>query len=98
MDFVVFQETLLPNSIIPIYWCISNIFIIAYKFLFKGLSLFMVHFLNDGKPTIIYGAGSAGIQIMKTIRKGSIFSPVAFIDDDKSKYGSLLWEVLRYIQ
>ena len=85
-----FKETLLPNSIIPIYWCISNILIIAYKFLSKAYLYSWFHFLNDGKPTIIYGAGSAGIQILKTIRKGSIFSPVAFIDDDKSKYGSLI--------
>ena len=85
-----FKETLLPNSIIPIFWCISNILIIAYKFLSKAYLYSWVHFLNDGKPTIIYGAGSAGIQILKTIRKRSVFSPVAFVDDDESKHGSLI--------
>jgi FlaA1/EpsC-like NDP-sugar epimerase len=46
--------------------------------------------VNDRKPTIIYGAGSAGAQIVESLRKNHEYAPIAFIDDDKSKQGTFI--------
>ena len=62
-----FKETLLPNSIIPIYWCISNIFIIAYKFLSKAYLYSWFHFLNV--PSFLV------LQLFLHVAKSALFHP-----------------------
>jgi FlaA1/EpsC-like NDP-sugar epimerase len=42
------------------------------------------------KPVLIYGAGGAGIQLMKALLSSQEFSVVAFIDDDSKKWKSTL--------
>lgn len=41
------------------------------------------HHVNDRQPVAIYGAGSAGNQLLTALRMGRDMRPVAFIDDDK---------------
>ena len=41
------------------------------------------HHVNDRQPVAIYGAGSAGNQLLIALRMGRDMRPVAFIDDDK---------------
>jgi len=38
-------------------------------------------------PVVIYGAGSAGLQLAQTLRFGEDYHPVAFLDDEPSKWG-----------
>jgi FlaA1/EpsC-like NDP-sugar epimerase len=45
---------------------------------------------SDKLPVIIYGAGSAGRQLATGIAIGSEFYVSAFIDDDATKYGSII--------
>jgi FlaA1/EpsC-like NDP-sugar epimerase len=37
--------------------------------------------------SVIYGSGSGGTQLFSAIRYGGVYTPVAFIDDDKTKQG-----------
>ena len=80
----------LPRSILPIFWFIVNVFVITSRFLLKGYLYSWDSFVNSRKKTIIYGAGNAGVQIVESLKKSAIYAPIAFIDDDKGKQGTIL--------
>jgi FlaA1/EpsC-like NDP-sugar epimerase len=42
-----------------------------------------LYYSSDRKPVAIYGAGSAGNQLLTALRMGRDMRPVAFVDDDK---------------
>ena len=80
----------LPRSIIPNFWFISNTFIITSRFLLKGMIYSWDTRVNKRKQTIIYGAGNAGVQLVESLTKSIDYAPVAFIDDDKQKQGTII--------
>ena len=80
----------MPRSVILIFWFVSSMIVVISRFIFKGFLYSWDNFVNDRKPTIIYGAGSAGAQIVESLRKNQEYAPVAFIDDDKSKQGTFI--------
>ena len=80
----------LPRSIIPNFWFISNTFIITSRFLLKGMIYSWDTRVNKRKQTIVYGAGSAGVQLVESLKKSLNHAPVAFIDDDKQKHGTII--------
>ena len=45
---------------------------------------------SSGKRVIIYGAGSAGIQLSEALRVSHEFKPIAFVDSDKSLHDTFL--------
>ena len=85
-----FRESNLPRSVLPIFWFIVNISIIGSRFLFKGYLYSWDSFVNSRKQTLIYGAGNAGVQMVESLKKSAVYAPVAFIDDDKTKQGTIL--------
>ena len=85
-----FREPNLPRSILPIFWFIVNIAVIASRFLFKGYLYSWDSFINSRKQTLIYGAGNAGVQLVESLKKSTVYVPIAFIDDDKEKQGTIL--------
>ena len=85
-----FRESSLPRSVLPIFWFIINVFVISTRFLFKGYLYSWDSFVNARKQTIIYGAGNAGVQLVESLKKSTIYAPIAFIDDDKSRQGTIL--------
>jgi len=58
--------------------------------LLKGMIYSWDTRVNKRKQTIIYGAGSAGIQLSESLKKSIDYAPVAFIDDDKQKHGTII--------
>jgi len=86
------HETVVPRSIIFNYWWLSMILIgglrLAMRQFFLGdwfTAAQHMPFTNrdDGLPKVaIYGAGSAGNQLVAALRMGRVMRPVAFIDDD----------------
>lgn len=48
------------------------------------------------KPVVIYGAGSAGMQLMHALEQSQDFRPVAFVDDDKTLSGQIIHKVKVY--
>lgn len=85
-----FRESNLPRSVLPIFWFITNVFIITTRFLFKGYLYSWDSFVNSRKQAIIYGAGNAGVQLVESLKKSAVYAPIAFIDDDKAKQGTIL--------
>ena len=80
----------LSRSILPIFWFIINILIMSTRFLFKGYLYSWDSFVNARKQTIIYGAGNAGVQLVESLKKSAVYAPIAFIDDDKARQGTIL--------
>jgi FlaA1/EpsC-like NDP-sugar epimerase len=85
-----FRESSLPRSVLPIFWFIINIFVVISRFFFKGYLYSWDSFVNERKQTIIYGAGNAGVQLVESLKKSAVYAPIAFIDDDKTKQGTIL--------
>ncbi|KKO15051.1 MULTISPECIES: polysaccharide biosynthesis protein [Pseudomonas] len=89
------HQNVVPRSITFNYWWLSLIMVgglrLAMRQYFLGdwfaTAVQHVPFANrdDGLPRVaVYGAGSAGNQLVAALRMGKAMRPVAFIDDDIS--------------
>ncbi|KIC79627.1 polysaccharide biosynthesis protein [Pseudomonas sp. C5pp] len=89
------HQNVVPRSITFNYWWLSLIMVgglrLAMRQYFLGdwfaTAVQHVPFANrdDGLPRVaVYGAGSAGNQLVTALRMGKAMRPVAFIDDDAS--------------
>jgi len=86
------HQNVVPRSIIFNYWWLSLIMIgglrLAMRQYFMGDWFSAAQHVpftsrDDGLPKVaIYGAGSAGNQLVAALRMGRVMRPVAFIDDD----------------
>lgn len=67
-----------PRSLMVIYALLLIASTVSIRMVWKSI------FATDekGVPVAIYGAGSAGQQLVGLLRAGNEFRPVAFIDDD----------------
>lgn len=87
---MIFREIDFPRTVVLIFWFVSSISIILVRFIYKGFLYSWDNYVNDRKPTIIYGAGSAGAQLVESLRKNHEYAPIAFIDDDEAKHGTFI--------
>lgn len=76
-----------PRSVVLIEAAIAAVMVIAVR---ESVS----HWLQrrtvkaaGSEPVLIYGAGVAGSQLAQALRLGSQLRPVAFVDDEPSKWG-----------
>ena len=87
------SDILIPRSLVIIYWWVSILTLGGLRLLmrqyFLGDWLGSVPYVpffkqqDDQLPRVaIYGAGSAGNQLVAALRMGRAMRPVAFIDDD----------------
>ena len=83
-------DSSMPRSVVLIFWFVSTMVVVLSRFVFKGYLYSWDNFVNNRTPTIIYGAGSAGAQLVESLRKNHEFAPIAFIDDDESKHGTFI--------
>ncbi|MEB0203942.1 nucleoside-diphosphate sugar epimerase/dehydratase [Pseudomonas sp. CCC3.1] len=88
------HDNVVPRSIIFNYWWLSLIMLgglrLAMRQYFLGDWFSAAQHVpftsrDDGLPRVaIYGAGSAGNQLVAALRMGRLMRPVAFVDDDDS--------------
>ena len=78
----------IPRSVPVIYWCLSMVFVGGSRMLVRSL----VHrgMMKEKERVIIYGAGKSGLQLSSILFHAKQLQPVAFIDDDVNKQGSIL--------
>ena len=78
----------IPRSVPVIYWCIAMIFVGGTRMLMRS----MMHrgLMKEKERVIIYGAGKSGLQLSSILFHSKQLQPIAFIDDDESKLGSIL--------
>ena len=75
----------IPRSVILINWMLCIIFIGGSRVLAKIIFSDESHFRNKGKNNIIiYGAGSAGVQLSHALQLSREYNHIAYIDDKKS--------------
>lgn len=87
-------EVLLPRSTFFSFWWLSLLLIGGLRLLMREFFLGNLHLSSligvsirgdayeSGTPVAIYGAGSAGIQLLKSLRVDRQYRPCAFVDDD----------------
>jgi len=89
---VVFQSGigLVPRTVPPLNWLILLFFVGGSRFIARWWLADTYSRLGGNvakdcctKAVVIYGAGSAGVQLASALDCGHEFKPVAFIDDDK---------------
>jgi len=89
---VVFQSGIgiVPRTVPPLNGLILLLFVVGSRFVARWwladvYSKLAANISKGGgnKKVIIYGAGSAGIQLAMALECGQEFQPVAYLDDDK---------------
>jgi FlaA1/EpsC-like NDP-sugar epimerase len=83
-----FSTTTMPRTMPLIYCAFILLSVGGARLLLRAL---VTQFNgSDKRPIIIYGAGSAGRQLATGLATGPEFYVSAFIDDDQTKYGSVI--------
>jgi FlaA1/EpsC-like NDP-sugar epimerase len=91
--FVLYQSglKLIPRTVSPLNWLIVMLLVGSSRFLARWWLRETYFRLGGGrsstgyrkKNVVIYGAGSAGVQLASALELGREYRPVAFIDDDR---------------
>ena len=78
----------IPRSVPFIYWCLAMLFVGGSRMLVRSYA--HRNLKKRKQKVIIYGAGSSGMQLALALMQGNEYQPVAFVDDDRSKQGTIL--------
>ncbi|QBY03113.1 polysaccharide biosynthesis protein [Thalassotalea sp. HSM 43] len=89
-------DVFVPRSIPVIYGAFLLIMVGGSRYTVRSLA-------NRGnsqtkEKVVIYGAGASGIQLVKALRNGAEYDPVAFVDDNKMLQGLSINNVYVYSQ
>ena len=92
--FSVLGNWAIPRSIYILEWIISCFLILGGRLMVRAIATAKKTRWADGEgtKTLIYGAGAAGLQLLRELRENrSLMCDVlGFIDDDASKLGLIL--------
>lgn len=83
-----FEIDSLPKTSIIIFWIFALAYIGGTRIFLRGIIRRKSH--QNKKNIIIYGAGDAGIQLCLALQSGSEYNPIAFLDDDRKKLGTVI--------
>lgn len=83
-------KDIIPRTVAPINWLLMLLLVGSSRFFarwwFRGLYVSLSGkrgaLANRKRNVLIYGAGTAGIQLAAALEQGFEYRPVAFIDDD----------------
>jgi FlaA1/EpsC-like NDP-sugar epimerase len=71
--------------------------LLLYLFVSRSLLReFLTYRHRSGQRVVIYGAGSAGVQLLRSLREAGQYVPVAFVDADPALQGKLVAELKVY--
>ena len=87
--------TAFPRSAIVIYWLFGLVYIGGSRFLLRSLFKFLSQ-KTDREQIAIYGAGSAGFQLLNSVNLSGKYKVVAFFDDSSNKWYKTLKGVTVY--
>lgn len=76
-----------PRSILVIEPFIATTLVIASREILAKMLRRLTERGQMAEPVLIYGAGSAGLQLAHSLRYSEDMRPVAFLDDEPSKWG-----------
>ncbi|MGQ4880224.1 polysaccharide biosynthesis protein [Billgrantia sp. LNSP4103-1] len=78
----------LPRSTCLIYPMLALFSVGGVRYFLRSLN--MHNMIRYKARVIIYGAGAAGSQLANTLRQGSEYAPVAFVDDWRGMHGTFV--------
>ena len=84
---VMSQTQGVPRSVFFSFWLISMLFIGGSRLFLRGYIYKYTKKRASKLPVVVYGAGSAGAELVKALQSGWEYKPVAFLDDDAEKRG-----------
>ncbi len=88
LALVVMSETRgVPRSVFFSFWLISLSVIGGGRIVLRGSIHRYTRRKINKQPVAVYGAGSAGADLVKAMQSGWEYEPVAFLDDDLEKKG-----------
>lgn len=76
-----------PRSSLVIYWTLALLYVAGSRY---TLRLLLAPSSSLASRVVIYGAGSAGARLARTMSFSSEARPIAFIDDDRSLWGAVI--------
>ena len=79
-----------PRSMFLIYAMLAILYLGGSRFVARRYLLWASGKLRNQQPVVIYGAGSAGVQMVAALSSADVYQPVVFVDDDLSHRGELL--------
>lgn len=79
-----------PRSVPINFALLALVYVGGTRILVRGYYQWLNKHYADKEPVLIYGAGTAGMQLATALKNGREFYPVAFVDDDNDLSGSLL--------
>lgn len=84
----VWPQRAIPIGALIIYWAFALIYVGGTRFVVRGLLNF--RWSSGTQRVVIYGAGSAGVQLATGLARSARYHPVAFIDDNAALHGSTI--------
>jgi FlaA1/EpsC-like NDP-sugar epimerase len=84
----VWPQRAVPIGALVIYWAFALIYVGGTRFIVRGLLNF--RWSSGTQRVVIYGAGSAGVQLATGLARSARYHPVAFIDDNVTLHGSTI--------
>lgn len=84
-----------PRTAIIIYWLFALVYIGGSRFMLRGV-LRKIGYNANAKAVAVYGAGSAGVQLVSSLIHGFEYAPMFFIDDDEKKWHTTIRGVKVY--
>ncbi len=89
-----------PRSVIIIYWLLASALIRLNRhfagWVLKADPSATPATLDPRPKVLIYGAGSAGQQLLQVLRHSPDYAPVAFVDDDQTLWGQRVQKLKVY--
>ena len=79
-----------PRSVPINFALVAFLYVGGSRFLVRAWYQRMVEAGAGAEPVIVYGAGDAGIQLLRGLKSGGQFRVVAFLDDDAALQGSAI--------
>lgn len=80
----------LPRSILVIFWVLSVLYLGISRTLARRFLLHVMAINPNREPVAVFGAGSAGAQLVRALQAGRELHPVMVVDDARSKQGTLM--------
>jgi FlaA1/EpsC-like NDP-sugar epimerase len=74
-----------PMTVPLIYGLLSLVIVAGVRLAMRAV--YSLSQRRDKAPVIIYGAGTAGRQLVAALSRGPEYAPVAFVDDDEDLHG-----------
>ncbi len=85
-----------PRSVPVIFWLLAVLFISGSRFMVRAYVQWYQGATAGRDAIIIFGAGSAGLELARVLLQQGDFRPVAFIDDDKTLHGRSVYGLTVY--